>query len=134
MSTNPTVNETYAVYMSKLVRWSHFVYVCAGPYRRKITIAVGCFGVLYVSVSSRDSCKSVKIKKYFLYFLFSKKSFENKKSFLENYILENISPCRADTKTMYKDGSGHTEAKSPSSRIVLGFCIPLYPRWISRDL
>ena len=55
------------------------------------------------------------------------------KSFLENYILENLSPCRADTKTMSKDGSGHTEAKSPSSRIVLVFSMFLYPARISLE-
>jgi len=31
-----------------------------------------------------EICKNKK--KYFLHFLFSKKSFENKKSFLENYL------------------------------------------------
>ena len=86
--------------MSKLVRWSHFVYARAGPYRRKITITVGCFGVLYVSVSSWDFCKSVKIKKYFFYFLFSKKSFEILKSFLENlYPLEKLLKISSDVQT-----------------------------------
>ena len=85
--------------MSKLVRWSHFVYARAGLYLCKITIAVGCFGVLYVSVSSRDFCKSVKIKKIFFYFLFSKKSFEILKSFLENlYPLKKLLKISSDVR------------------------------------
>jgi hypothetical protein len=94
------------------------VYVRAGPYRRKITIAVGCFGVLYVSsIPLGISLESLKIKKiiFFITFFFRKKVFKKiKKVFVEYYILENLSPCRAETKTMSKDGSGHTEAKSPS--------------------
>jgi len=77
------------------------VYARAGPYRRKITIAVGCFGVLYVSVSSRDFCKSVKIKKIFFYFLFSKKSFEILKSFLENYLRISLKIARRGVRRGY---------------------------------
>jgi len=35
-----------------------------------------------------EICKNKK--KYFFYFLFSKKSFENKKSFLENYLIISL--------------------------------------------
>ena len=99
--------------MSKLVHWSHFVYTRAGPYRCKITIAVGCFGVLYVSVSSRDFCKSVKIKKIFFYFLFSKKSFEILKSFLENLSFKknieiSLRGCDLSNIFIYVGGTGFT--------------------------
>ena len=99
--------------MSKLVRWSHFVYTRAGPYRCKITIAVGCFGVLYVSVSSRDFCKSVKIKKNIFYFLFSKKSFEILKSFLENLSFKknieiSLRGCDLSNIFIYVGGTGFT--------------------------